>query len=78
MRALADSLRDEVGGEGVRVLSVYPGRTASPMQQKVREQEGKAYDENDFVQPDDVAQQVVSALLLPRTASVTELVIRPS
>ena len=78
LKALADSLRNEVGGEGVRILSVYPGRTASPMQQKVREQEGKSYDENDFVQPDDVAQQVVSALLLPRTASVTELVIRPS
>ena len=78
LKALADSLRDEVSGEGVRVLSVYPGRTASPMQQKVREQEGKAYDADDFVQPDDVAQQVVSALSLPRTASVTELVIRPS
>ena len=77
LKALADSLREEVSEKGVRVLSVYPGRTASPMQQKVREQEGKTYDADDFVQPDDVARQVVSALLLPRTASVTELVIRP-
>jgi NAD(P)-dependent dehydrogenase (short-subunit alcohol dehydrogenase family) len=77
LRAFADSLRHEVKPHGLRVMSVYPGRTASPMQQQVREMEGAPYDPERFIQPDDVAQQVVSALALPRTADVTDLSIRP-
>ena len=77
LKALADSLREEVREDGMRVLSVYPGRTHSPMQRAVREMEGQDYDPDAFIQPDDVAQTVVSALALPRSADVTELVIRP-
>ncbi len=77
LKALADALRDEVAGEGMRVLSVYPGRTHSPMQERVREMEGQDYDPDAFIQPGDVAQSLVSALELPRSADVTELVIRP-
>jgi short-subunit dehydrogenase len=32
LKALADSLRAEVNSDGVRVLSVYLGRTVTPMQ----------------------------------------------
>ena len=41
LRALADALRAEEAEHGVRVTTVYPGRTATPMQEKVHEQEGK-------------------------------------
>lgn len=78
LKALADSLRDEVKGRGVRVVSIYPGRTASPMQQQVREMEGQRYDAAEFIQPDDVAQLLVSALTLPRSAEVTDLTVRPA
>jgi short-subunit dehydrogenase len=74
LKALADSLRAEL--DGVRVLSVYPGRTATPMQQGVYEQEGKTYDPEPLIQPEDVASQIVSALKLPRRASVIDLNIR--
>lgn len=77
LRALADSLRDEVNADGVRVLTVYPGRTAGPMQQEVRRLEGAPYRPERLVQPDDVAAIVVACLALPRTAEVTELTIRP-
>ena len=77
LKALADSLRDEVKAAGVRVVSVYPGRTASPMQRQVREMEGESYDADTFIQPDDVAQVLVGALALPRTAATTEIVVRP-
>ena len=43
LKALADALRLEEHGNGVRVTSVYPGRTATPMQAKVHAQEGKEY-----------------------------------
>lgn len=77
LRALADSLRDEVNKRGVRVISVYPGRTATPMQEEVHRFEGKPYDPERFLQPQDVASAVLNALALPRTAEVTDLQIRP-
>lgn len=77
LRALADSLRDEVNGRGVRVLSVFPGRTATPMQEEVHRFEGKPYDPGRFLQPEDVAAAIVQALRLPRTAELTDLHIRP-
>jgi len=38
-KAIADSLREEVNADGLRVLSVFPGRT-SPMQAAVHERRG--------------------------------------
>jgi NAD(P)-dependent dehydrogenase (short-subunit alcohol dehydrogenase family) len=77
LRALADSLRDEVNRKGVRVLTVFPGRTATAMQEEVHRFEGKPYDPARFLQPEDVAAAVVQALRLPRTAELTDLHIRP-
>ncbi len=77
LKALADALREEVGSKGVRVMSVYPGRTATPMQASVRQMEGKAYDPSAFVQVTDVSRMTLSALALPDTASVIDLNIRP-
>ncbi len=77
LRALADGLRDEVNKKGVRVITVYPGRTATPMQEEVHRYEGRPYDAERFLQPEDVAAAAVNALSLPRTAEVTDLHIRP-
>lgn len=77
LKAVADALRDELKGSGVRVVSVYPGRTASPMQARVHEQEGRPYDPAKFVQSEDVAAMIVAALELPRSAEVTDLSVRP-
>jgi NADP-dependent 3-hydroxy acid dehydrogenase YdfG len=76
-RAFAESLRGEVNEDGVRVAVLYPGRTATPLQQALYEQEGRAYDPARLVQPTDVADMVMAVLNLPRTAEVTELAIRP-
>ncbi len=76
LRAVADSLRAEVNEAGVRVLTCYPGRTASDMQAEVREFENKPYDPADYMQPADVAHSIVAALTLPRSAELTELTVR--
>lgn len=77
LKALADSLRAEVNAEEIRVLTVIPGRTASPMQVEVHRLEGRAWDPDRLLQPEDVASAVLNALSLPRNAEVTELHIRP-
>jgi NADP-dependent 3-hydroxy acid dehydrogenase YdfG len=77
LAAVADALRDEVNDDGVRVLSVFPGRTATPRQARLHAAEGRAYQPERLLQPEDVAAAVLGALELPRTAEVTDLRIRP-
>ena len=77
LKSIADCLRMEVNASGIRVMSVYPGKTASVMQQRAHETTGKPYDAAGLMQPADVAQMVLSALALPATAGMTDLHIRP-
>ena len=77
LKAIADALRDEVNEAGVRVLSVFPGRTATPRMLARYATEGRVYQPELLLQPGDVASVVVSSLALPRTAEVTNVSIRP-
>jgi NADP-dependent 3-hydroxy acid dehydrogenase YdfG len=77
LKALADSLREEVNADGVCVLSVFTGRTASPMQAAIFQMESKAYRPEQLIQPQDIAKAVINALSLPRSAEITEIKIRP-
>lgn len=77
LKAIADSLREEVNPEGLRVLSVFLGRTASPMQAAIHEIEGREYHPERLMKPEDVASVVMNALSLPRSAEVTDVVVRP-
>lgn len=74
---LADSLRAEVNKNDVRVMSVYPGRTATPMQEMIHRYENKAYHPESLLQPGDIADVVIACITLPRTAEVTDVHIRP-
>ena len=77
LSALASSLRDEINGDGIRVLNVFLGRTATPMQAAVFASEGRVYQPERLIQPEDVSAVVLNALSLPRTAEVTEIRMRP-
>lgn len=77
LRAIADALRAEVNADGVRVLSVYLGRTATARQARIFREEGRTYQPDLLIQPDDVAEMVVAALRLPRTVEVTAIRMRP-
>ncbi len=76
LRAIADSVRQEVNADGIRVLSVYPGRTATPMQASVFAVENRPYQPETLLQPETVAHTVIHALSLPRSAEVTDINIR--
>jgi len=77
LKAIADSLRDELNPEGVRVMSVYPGSTATPMQAQLHADAGRVYAPERLLQPLDVALAVCAALELPRTAEATDIHVRP-
>jgi len=77
LKAIADGIRDEVNEAGVRVLSVMPGSTATPRQAAIFAASGQIYRPERLLQADDVADAVCAALLLPRTAEVTDIFMRP-
>ena len=77
IRAFADALRAEEQDHGIRVTTVYPSRTATPMQEKVHEQEGRVYDRSRWIQPDTVAATILHVLDLPPDATIPEVTIRP-
>jgi NADP-dependent 3-hydroxy acid dehydrogenase YdfG len=76
LKALADALRGEINVDGVRVLSVFPGRTATPRIASLHAREERDYRPSLLLQPEDVASAVMNALALPRTAEITDINIR--
>jgi NADP-dependent 3-hydroxy acid dehydrogenase YdfG len=77
LKAIADALREELNWQGVRVVSVYPGRTATDRQAKIHATEGKPYVPERLLQPEDVAAVVLDALSIARSAEVTDVKVRP-
>ncbi len=77
LKAIADSLRQEINPDGVRVLDVFVGRTATPMQAALHAAEGKPYAPDRLIQPEDVASMIRHTLSLPRSVEVTAIHMRP-
>lgn len=77
LKAIADGLRDQVNGDGIRVISVYPGRTATAMQRFVHDHEGREYRPELLMRPEDVGDVVLTTLSMPRSGEVTDVSVRP-
>lgn len=77
LRALADALRAEEVEHGVRVTSIYPSRTATPMQEKVHELEGRTYDASRWISPETVVRTALHVLDLPADATIPDVTVRP-
>ncbi len=76
LKAVADSLREEVTPQGGRVLSVYPGKTATPLLRQLCAADGEQYHAEHYIQPADLAALVLDALRLPGTALLPDLQVR--
>lgn len=74
----ANSLREELNPLGVRVLTVYPGKTATALQERLHREAGEPFRPEFMLQPEDVAEVLVGAIALARRAEVTEIRIRPA
>lgn len=77
LKALAESLREEVNPAGVRVLSLFLGRTATPGQERLHAQVGKPYRPERLMPAQSVAEAAVLALGMPRTVEITDISMRP-
>jgi NAD(P)-dependent dehydrogenase (short-subunit alcohol dehydrogenase family) len=75
LRALADALRAEEERHGVGVTSIYPACIATEMQRALREQHGRRYRPESYIQPATVADLIFQAAGAPRDARVTELTV---
>lgn len=75
LRAYADGLR--LSEPGVRVSTVFPGRTATDMQRTVRAAEDGEFAESDYLRPATVAGVICSVLALPPDGVLTDVTLRP-
>ena len=77
MKGFADTLREEVNPDGIRVTSFYPGKTATEMQQKLYKDNQREYQPDKLIQPDDIARAVINVLTMPQTVEITDVYMRP-
>jgi NAD(P)-dependent dehydrogenase (short-subunit alcohol dehydrogenase family) len=77
LRAYADVLRAEEGPHGIRVTTVFPGRTATDMQRGVRAAEGGEFEPGRYLRPATVAEAIRFAVTAPDDAQVPDVVLRP-
>lgn len=75
LKALADALRAEE--PALRVVSVYPGRTDTDMQQELRAAEGGAYEAERYLDPRAVAATILHTLDAPDNAVHSDVRFRP-
>lgn len=75
LRALADALRGEEEPRGLKVTSLYPSCVATEMQRGVRETFGRPYKPEAYIQPETVAQMIVTVLETPADARLTDITI---
>ena len=74
---LADSLRLEEAGSGVRVTSIYPGGVATELLRKVRAGLGRPYDPALCVSPASLAAVIAAVLDAPADVDITEVALQP-
>ncbi|WP_144793594.1 SDR family oxidoreductase [Kocuria palustris] len=77
LRALADSLRKEVEPDRIRVASVHPGPTDTPMLQGIHDSIGKPYRQDEYIRPESVAAAIRAAVDAPADMQLTTVSVRP-
>jgi short-subunit dehydrogenase len=76
LKAIADSLREELAPSGVTVLNVFPSRMNTPMQERVLAMEGAVADLSRFLQPENTAQIIVQAMDRCRRGEISSVTLK--
>lgn len=77
LQALADGLRQQVGSDGVRVSTVTPGPTQTPMAHAVPAHDYPVQERDFRLDPTSVAQSVRHVVDAPEDALISEMWVRP-
>jgi len=77
LRALADSLRQEVEADGVAVGSVHPGPVDTQMQREIQASLGNEYVPERYIRPESVAAAVRAVVDAGEDAQLTTVSVRP-
>lgn len=77
LKALADGLRGEERANGVRVATVHPGPTDTPMLAGDLRKADREYESEKYIQPDSIAATVRLVVDATADAQVTDVVVRP-
>lgn len=77
MAALSTAVANELGPEGIRVTSVYPGEVNTPI---LENRPNPVSDEHKaaILQPEDFGDVIVAIVALPPRAHVSDIVIKPT
>ncbi|CAJ0715026.1 putative oxidoreductase [Ralstonia edaphis] len=82
VKAISEGLRAEVGPEGIRVTTLYPGAVASELVAGIRDADAaagmKAFYEANEIPADSVARAVAYAIEQPADVSINEITLRPT
>jgi short-subunit dehydrogenase len=76
LKAVADSLREELLPSGVTVLNVFPSRMNTSMQKAVLAMEGAAADLNRFLRPEQTAEILVHAMERCRRGEIGSVTLK--
>ncbi|HEY4270883.1 MAG TPA: SDR family NAD(P)-dependent oxidoreductase [Candidatus Udaeobacter sp.] len=76
LKAIADSLREELAPSAVTVLNVFPSRMNTPMQERVLAMEGAAANLNHFLKPEDTAEVIVQAMERCRRGEIRNVTLK--
>ncbi len=77
LRALADSLRQEVEADGIVVSSVHPGPVDTQMQRDIQASLGNEYVPERYIRPESVAAAVRAVVDAGEDAVLTTVSVRP-
>lgn len=75
--ALADGLRKAESRAGVRVSTVAPGPTDTPMLEKLQAQAGQAYVPEHYIEPVEVARAIRTVVDAGPSTQITDVSVRP-
>lgn len=78
-----ESLRQEVGAQGIRVCILEPGATTTDIADSITDPQARAaihahVNKDGAMAPGDIADGIIFALALPRRANVCQIQIRPT
>ena len=76
VQGFTDSLRQDLNRRGIRVASLFPGRTATPRMRRIYAREGKPYKPSILLSAQDVAQLVLALTELPPRVEITDVHLR--